>query len=336
MKITNNSCISLPLAVWLIHDEYDYQDGLENYISVTTLMKPLKQIILPQRIPPAQRTADVAEFTARKLGNAIHDSIERAWENGAQRAMRLLGYPEDIIKRILVNPTSEQLRSVPDAIVIWLENRGYRQIVIDGVVWTIGGKFDMVSDGILNDNKSTSAWGYVKGTREEEHKLQMSLYRWIDAQRTDGEKPRVTEDICNVNYIFTDWQKALARSNPNYPQERVAQTVLPLLDLDPTEKFVIDKIRLIRANWNKPEDQMPPCSDVELWRSDPTFKYFKDPAKAKIPGSRSTKNFDTLAEANAFRAQQGCGAVVTKPGEVKACGYCAGFDACKQKDQYFS
>ena len=31
---------------------------------------------------------------------------------------------------------------------------------------------------------------------------------------------------------------------------------------------------------------------------------------------------------------QGKGVVITKPGEVKRCGYCPGFEACTQKDAY--
>lgn len=334
MKITNNSGISLPLAVWLIHDEYDYVD-LPNYISVTTLMKPLKQIILPNRIPAEQRQADVADFIARKLGNAIHDSIEQAWVRGANRALRLLGYTDDVISRIFINPITEQRVNNPDMIAVYLENRAFREIEINGVTYTIGGKFDMVADGILNDNKSTSAWGYVKGTRQDEHKLQMSLYRWIDAQRTDGEAPRVTSDVCNVNYIFTDWQKALAKTVQGYPKERVDQTTLPLLSLQETEAWIRSKLSSVITHQNTPEPDMPPCTDEELWRSAPSYRYFSDPAKATTPGARSTKNFDTKHEADAFKAQQGKGIVVTKLGEVKACGYCAAFDACKQKDQYF-
>lgn len=336
MQITNNHGISLPLAVWFVHDEYDYVEGVENYISVTTLMRPVKQIILPSRIPPEERVEDVEDRIARTLGHAIHDSIEKAWERGAHRSLRLLGYPDDVVSRLLVNPTTEQLRNVEDPIVVWLENRGFREVEVDGVVHTVGGKFDMVSDGILNDNKSTSAYAWLAGTRDDDHRLQMSLYRWIDAHRTDGEAPRVTEDFCNVQYIFTDWQKAQARSNPNYPQRRVEQKTLQLTDLGETEDWVRSKIRAVHAARNLPEAQMPRCTDEELWRSAPKFKYFSDPAKAQVPGARSTKNFETRAEAHAHRASQGKGVVVEVPGEVKACAYCPAFDVCEQRKEYFN
>ena len=98
MKITNNSNISLSLAVWLLHDEYDYVNE-PNYISVTTLMKPLRHIILPRRIPRELVETDVSDFIARALGHSLHDSIEKSWVKGYKRSLALLGYPEKVIER---------------------------------------------------------------------------------------------------------------------------------------------------------------------------------------------------------------------------------------------
>ena len=60
MKITNKFGINLPLSVWLLHDEYDYVDNA-NYISVTGLMKPVKQTILSSRVPSAEQVSDVSD-----------------------------------------------------------------------------------------------------------------------------------------------------------------------------------------------------------------------------------------------------------------------------------
>jgi hypothetical protein len=327
VRITNKSGISLPLAVWLLHDEYDFVTNVDNYISVTTLMKPLRQIILPHRIPDTEREADVEEFIARRLGHAIHDSIEQAWSRGHARSMKLMGYPEDLIERLVINPSDDQVRASNSIIPIYLEQRGLRPI--DG--FTLGGKFDMVADGIIQDFKSTSAWGWAKGTKDEDHRLQMSLYRWIDAGR---DLRRIQEDYGRIHFVFTDWQKNLARSNPDYPQKRVEHRDIPLLSLQETENWIHNKLALVRKHWNTPEDQLPECTDEELWRSAPTYKYFSDPEKAKIPGARSSRNFDNLVEARKHQAEKGKGVVITQPGEVKACGYCPAFDACTQKDRY--
>ncbi len=78
---------------------------------------------------------------------------------------------------------------------------------------------------------------------------------------------------------------------------------------------------------------MPPCSDDDLWRKDPVFKYYKNPNST----ARSTKNFDTFAEAHARLAEDGfVGKVVEVKGEVVACKYCNAFAVCKQKDTYIA
>jgi hypothetical protein len=89
---------------------------------------------------------------------------------------------------------------------------------------------------------------------------------------------------------------------------------------------------VIDQNYNKPEGELPLCTDKELWRKEPAYKYYKNPASA-ASGSRSTKNFDTIAEAHARLLEDGnVGTVVEVPGEVVACKYCNAFPVCTQKD----
>jgi hypothetical protein len=326
VPITNKNDIPLALGVWLLHDDYDYNDD-PTYISATKLMRPIRHIILPPRIPPEAREVDLEDLIARAAGNSFHDSIEKAWLHNPQSKLKALGYPQHIIDRIRVNPTDEEILADPDIIAVFLERRAIREF--RGL--KIGGKFDMTTEGIVNDTKSTSAWGWVFGTRDDENILQGSIYRWIDAAQP---VPKITEDFMRINYIFTDWQKMQARSNPKYPQKRLEQKMLPLMSLEETEKWISDKLDQIKKYANTPESELPHCTDEELWRSEPKFKYFSDPEKAKDKNARSTKNFDTLAEANQHRVAMGKGAVVTGPGEVKRCGYCEAFAGCTQKDQY--
>ena len=324
MKITNNFNISLSLAVWLLHDEYDYVNE-PNYISVTTLMKPLRHIILPRRIPRELVETDVSDFIARALGHSLHDSIEKSWVKGYKRSLTLLGYPEKVIERVLINPTPEELASTPNAIPIYLEQRAKKTVVVNGKTWTVGGKFDIVAEGIVHDNKSTSAYTWVYGGRDEEHQLQGSLYRWLNPDK-------ITEDFIRINYIFTDWQKAQARQNPNYPQKRVESKDIVLLSEAEVQRWVEWKLQLVMKYWDAPERDIPNCTDKELWMSDPKFKYYADPAKTS---GRSTKNFDSLLEANAFKAEKGNkGIIITVPGEPKRCDYCDAFPLCTQKDKY--
>uniref|UniRef100_A0AAU6W0I7 Exonuclease n=1 Tax=Pseudomonas phage Arace01 TaxID=3138526 RepID=A0AAU6W0I7_9VIRU len=321
MKITNNSDVSLALAVWLLHDEYDYIDK-PNYISVTTLMRPLRQIVLPRRIPKEDRTADVTDFLSRGLGHSIHDSIEKAWKTGYQRSLGLLGYPEKVIARVVINPTPEQLAALKDPIPIYIEQRAFKEI--NG--WTVGGKFDIVTEGIVQDFKSTSAYTWLFGGRDDEHQLQGSLYRWLNPEK-------ITEDFIRINYIFTDWQKMQARTNPKYPQKRVEAKDIVLMDITDTEQWVAGRLKLVETYMGKPEKDLPECTPEELWMSDPAYKYYANPANTT---GRSTKNFTNLKEANEFMASKGGkGVVLTIPGEPKRCGFCEAFPVCSQKDKYF-
>lgn len=321
MRITNKGDIPLALAVWLLHDEYDYVSN-PNYISATTLMKPLRAIILPRRVPPENREMDLEDTISRALGHSLHDSIEKAWIKGGAKSLKLLGYPEKVIEKVLVNPTQEELDAVPDAIPVYLEQRAHRKVG----TWIVGGKFDMVADGIVHDNKSTSAYTWVYGGRNDEHALQGSLYRWLNPTK-------ISEDFIRINYIFTDWQRAQARQNPNYPQSRIRYKDIPLLSVEETDKWVVDKLALIDKYKDAPEHELPNCTNEELWMSDPQFKYYADPTKLS---GRSTKNFDDVAEARAFQASKGGkGIVITVPGIPKRCDYCDAFPVCTQKDKYF-
>lgn len=326
MRVTNNLDISLPLAVWLLNDEYDYVDK-PNYISATSLMKPLRQIILSKRVPKELQTSDVADYVARAMGNAIHTAIEHAWLNGKEIPLKRLGFSQETIDRIVINPTPEELRGRNDAIVVYFEQRGFKDIEVNGTTYTIGGKFDMVADGIVQDFKSTSVWSWIKGTKDDDYAQQGSIYQWLHPDK-------IFEDYIRINFIFTDWMGALSKTTANYPASRVQHKDIPLLGPKATEEWIRKKITLIERFKNAPESEIPECTDEELWRSAPQFKFYSDPAKAKDPKSRATKNFDDFAEARKFQVEKGGkGVIITKPGVPKACGYCPAFHACTQKDR---
>jgi hypothetical protein len=330
MNLTNEAGISLPLAVWLLHDTYDYQVD-PDAISATTLMKPLRQIVLRTRINPELVSVDLSDFIARTLGHSIHDSIERAWSSpeGRSNALKLMGYPADVIQKVKVNPTDEEIHADPEIIAVFIEQR----ISAPRKGKRLHGKYDMVAEGIINDFKSTSAWAWAKGTRDEDFIEQMSIYRWIDAQQ---EVPKITEDHGQINFIFTDWAKGMARTNPDYPQKRVETKQLKLLSLKDTEKLIDSKLDALAQFGNQPEYALPHCTPTELWMSDPVFKFFSDPVKAKDPNARSTKNFDDLGSAKLYQNEKGGkGVIVTVPGTPKRCEYCDVFDLCTQKDQWF-
>lgn len=315
-RYTNVSNVPLSMAVFLATDQYDYVDD-PNYISTTSLIKPLRQLILASRVKQEDTSVDLVNMVPSRMGSAIHDTIERAWKTNYRGAMELLGYPKRVIDRVAINPSKEELTD--DTVPIYLEQRSFKKVG----KWTIGGKFDFVGDGRVEDFKSTSTYTAINKTKDDDYILQGSIYRWLQPDI-------ITRDEMAIQFIFTDWSAAKAKSDPSYPQARIQQRVLKLKSLAETDAFIKRKLRLIEQYWDSPEEEIPYCTDEELWRSEPVFKYYKNPAKT----SRSTKNFDTKQEAYQRLAEDGhVGMVVEQPGQVTACRYCPGFGLCTQKDQ---
>lgn len=319
-EITNITGISLPLAVWLASDNYDFSAMGRRAISATSFLKPVRQILLRERLTAEHAiTPDVSDFIASRLGHAIHDSIESAWTDTRtfHKAMRKLGYPEKLIEKIQVNPTEP----LEGHIHVWIEHRSEREIM----GYIISGKFDMVLDGVLQDNKSTSVYTYMLGSKDQDYCDQGSIYKWLNPDK-------ITADYMNIQFIFTDWSRAMAKANPKYPQQRVLEHRVELKSLAETEAWLKAKLRALEASALLPEPALPFCTDKDLWRGETVYKYFSNPAKTD---GKSTKNCATAAEAAEYMAEKGGkGVVIPVPGKVKACGYCPAFPICTQKDLY--
>lgn len=315
-RFANVSEVPLALAVFLASDYYDYNDD-PHTVSATTLLKPLRQIILATRVPPGDGLVNLADMMNNRMGAAIHDGIEKAWTTNYAKAMEAIGLPQRVIDRVRINPKPEDVTE--DILPIYLEQRLKRQLG----KWTITGKFDFVGEGKVQDFKSTSTFTYKKQVNADKYTQQGSIYRWLDPKL-------ITQDEMDIHYIFTDWKPAMAKTDPAYPPKRFHKQSFSLMSLQETENFIRRKLELIEQFWDAPEDDIPLCDDDELWRSEPVFKYYKNPAKT----ARSTKNFDTRADAMIRMAEDGnVGIVKEVPGQVTACKYCPAFAACSQKDQ---
>ena len=309
-----SSNIPLAVAVFLASDKYEYNDDPFT-ISVTTLMRPIRQIVLSSRTSKMGGLINIMGQAKSSIGAAIHDGIEDAWVNNYRVALDALGYPEKVIERIRINPKPEDLTG--EVIPIYLEQRVNKQVG----KWTVSGKFDFVGEGIVQDFKSTSTYTYTSQSNAEKYPLQGSLYRWLNPGI-------ITEDYMLIHYIFTDWKAGLSWGE-KYPSEPVLSQKFMMHSISETEAYVKNKLDQLELALNADEKSLPLCSDEDLWRSDPVFKYYRNPEKTK----RSTKNFDNHNDAMAHQANEGnVGIVIEKPGQVKACAYCAGFALCTQKD----
>lgn len=311
----NAAGIPLSLAVFLATDNYDYSEDPTS-ISATALLKPIRQLILSARVPPEQASVDIADMIPSRMGSAIHDAIERSWTVNHAEALKKLGYPAGLVKRVKINPNPDELAE--GDIPVYLEQRTIKEFM----GYRISGKFDFVGEGRLEDFKSTSVFTWINHTNDDKHIRQGSIYRWLNPKL-------VTSDEMSIQYIFTDWSSARARAEAKYPPKRVMERRLTLLSIPETEAFIRQKLTQLNQYRDAPEKDLPLCTDEDLWRKEPVFKYYKNPNST----GRSTKNFDTKQEAMArFYEDGGVGKVVEKPGEVTACKFCPAFPVCTQKD----
>lgn len=315
---SNRNNIPLSLAVYLASDNYDYNKD-PNTISVTTLLKPVRQVVLAARVPESLGVIDIGSLVQARMGQAVHDAIERSWVENHHDSLATLGYPKKVIDLVRINPTDEELAGNPDLIPIYLEQRASKRFG----KWLLSGKFDFIGDGRVEDFKTTSTFTWTNNTKDEDYILQGSMYRVLNPEK-------ITQDVMAIQFIFTDWSALRARTEKNYPPSRSMERVLTLRPLAETERFIVDKLGQLERNWDLPEAELPLCNDKELWRSDPVFKYYKKPENDK-PGGRSTKNFDNRHDAQLLFVSDGSiGKVKEVPGSPMACKYCAAFPICSQ------
>lgn len=145
-QYTNKANIDLPLAVFLMMDKYDY-DARPNVISATSLIKPIRQIVLARQNMALDKQVDILDLVSSRMGSAIHDACEDAWTD-PQNIM-------DACEVLGVNPTKLNISA---------EVRHEKAIGN----YIISGKYDLVLNGHLSDYKSTSCYKVVfsKGQAE--------------------------------------------------------------------------------------------------------------------------------------------------------------------------
>ena len=316
LEYTNNNNVSLALAVFLMYDSYDY-DERPNSISATGLIRPLRQLVLSQQNKTLLKTVDIADLVSTRMGSAIHKGCEEAWTDpqNIKNALAVLGASEDAIDSIKINPPYVKPGETP----VYVEQRVEKEIID----FIISGKYDLILDGTLNDYKSTSVWTYIFDSSADNYIKQGSIYKWLS-------QDKITSDYININYIFTDWSASKARQDlKQYPQQRVVTKKYPLWSPEETENWIMNKLEAYKKLADTSQDELPECTDEELWASKTTYKYYKNPNKL----DRSTKNFDTMDEALIRKSNDGdVGKIITVPGEVKACRYCPVVSICTQAE----
>lgn len=310
MKITNLGDVALHHAVWLAHDEREAPTLEGKTISATTLLKPVRSLILRERAIEAgdSDTVDVLDIVHPRRGTAIHSAIEKAWcSPKLQETLKKLEVPATIRNRIVVNPTGETKGMFP----VYTERRSSKGL--NG--YTITGECDFIAWGAVRDTKETGAFNYTKMKDSiDDYTIQLSIYRWLMPDL-------ITADIGYLDFIFRSFRKTKGFTKPDVPKQMCETVPVRLLSLEKTQYWIEEKLRLLDYYRNKPEEALPLCTDKELGVSQATYKYYSNPAN-----TRATAVFDDIFEAEARqRSAGGKGKIVTVKSNAFRCLSCPGY-----------
>lgn len=304
---TNNFKLHPSVAVWCVNSDYDLIPS-DNVISATSLFKPTRQIILSKRIPSV--TMDVMDTFKANRGSAIHSAIEHSWLHNYKTNLTKLGYPQEFIDRVKINPTEPN----KDNVNVYIETRFSKKVLN----WTVSGKVDMVFNGSLIDFKTTSTYTFINKTKVKDYILQGSIYRFLAPEV-------ITSDTITINYIFTDYL-SYNKGNPNYPECEIVTESYRLLPYEDTEKYIIAKLAQIDACKDLDDEFLPLCTDEELWKEKDTWKYFP-----KEDSVKCSKRFDSEFEAKQYLASKnGKGYLKLVRGKPRRCTYCPCAPICNQ------
>lgn len=265
---------------------HDEYDYEPGVLSATTLLRPVRSIVLFERYYD-KMVMDVSDLIASKYGTAIHASFEK------------VPYDESINQE-------ERLYTTVD---------GHR----------ISGKYDILQrteDGFkLWDLKSTSVWNYIYGNKTEEFIKQLSMYRLLlEKNCYDG-----VRDIATVIMVFTDWSKSRAKRGGDYPPIRMAEPDIRLMNFEDTLAFIRERLSLIGDARKLSDDELPLCTDEELWKDDDKFAHMRKGRKSAV------KLYDSEAEAQEAVDADDKGFLEVRKGMVNRCPmYCPCHPFCNQ------
>lgn len=307
--------MSESLGVWLATDNYS-GGGDAKTLSATDMLKSVRQIVLGRRVDTAQAIPNVNSLIASRIGQAIHDAIERAWVGpGLTKALEALGLPAH---RYIVNSKGP----VPDGMLaVYVEQRVER-ILGD---WTITGQYDIVICGQLHDVKSTKSYVIQKRLHDVKWAMQGSIYRWLNPEV-------ITDDSVVIECVVLDWAASNAAASPEYPQQQWLSIRLQLKSAQETESFLRTKLNEITRHLNSDEADIPECTDEDLWRGDTEYAYYANPEAT----GRCSKKFDNKHDAIKHMSEKGKGRIDDRPGKPKACAYCSAAPLCTQRLRYLN
>lgn len=199
-------------------------------ISATSLLKPVKEVVLTDR-HYNELERDAVELYDALIGSAIHESFRiMPFQDGEMREVRV----GTIIKDVLVT-----------------------------------GQFDYIKNNKIGDYKTMKIGSYLFGDKEFEYTAQLSVNRFLfAADNRYGKILDETGEIVMLFVDWRDREFTMKKYGfsdaPGYPH-RGKTLELKLWDFKKTENFLLRKITDFKIASIQRDEELPECTDEERW-----------------------------------------------------------------------
>ncbi len=224
MKLVNRSNLPQEVFNMLQQDFYDHE-SVKGSFSATQLLKPVQIIVLQER------HNDKIEV----------DAMDRFWA--------VLGQATDfLIKRALKVTEGVEAN----------EKRMFAMIGTD----KISGEVDRIrwTEKEVVDYKLTSVYTIVYGSRIDDWRAQLSIYRLL----VHLSKKILLKETGRIMGMFKDWRRKDSEKD-GYPKAPVVEYAIKLWSIEDTTAFVTAKIKAIKAAMKLPDNKLPECTAEERW-----------------------------------------------------------------------
>jgi len=276
-----------------VHND-SYSRGAST-ISVTGLLRPPQMRLLEEKHID-DISVDVSDEIWKLLGQSVHTILERANEDN------------------------------PDTIT---EERMYANV--GG--WTVSGQTDSISvdSGILKDYKVTSVWSVISAMKEGkiDWEQQLNCYDWLNRQNY----PERIINQLNIITINRDWSKnQKMRSGADYPDAPVSVISIPKWSHEEQEEFIKERVSIhqeAEADFLISEE-LPRCTDVELWKRKDTHRVMKKGRKSAL---RVLETQELAEEYITGHVDENKLSIEFLKGEAIRCNYCQVAEFCNQYKQ---
>jgi hypothetical protein len=211
------------------------------------------------------------------------------------------------------------------------------RIHVDILGKSVSGATDIYdANGVISDYKVTSVWTTIYGSRVPEWTEQLNIYGYLF--RSIGFEVSALQIVA----IYRDWSATEAMRRPDqYPQSQIAIVPIELWSEDRQREYITSRVQMMIDAEPLSDDELPPCSDDEMWAKPTTFAVIKnsnrraskvcdteEEAQLWIDATRESEAADKKKKSNEYRIEH-------RPGTRTRCErYCSVSPFCNIYQDY--